>query len=130
MAVWLIALGVIVLLYASGLALLYAVGRKSDAVSWACFIPDCLVLLKGLVGDPRVGRGYKAMLVALIAYLAMPFDLVPDFLPVIGLLDDVIIVVLVLRVVLRAVPAEVVTEKWRGDAPGLARVMSVAAPPA
>lgn len=125
MPVWLIALGVFLVLYAAALVLLFAAGRKSDANSWARFIPDCLILVKRLVSDPRVERTYKVMLIALIAYLAMPFDLVPDFLPVIGLFDDVIIVFLVLRTVVRGVSPRVIAESWPGNSQSLDMVLSI-----
>ena len=54
-------------------------------------------LREALATDPRVSRWPKALLVAMIAYLAMPFDLIPDFIPVVGHLDDAILVALVLR---------------------------------
>jgi uncharacterized membrane protein YkvA (DUF1232 family) len=77
-------------------------------------IPDCAVLFRRLLGDDRVPRPTKALLVALVGYLAMPFDLVPDFVPVAGQLDDAIVVALVLRRLLRASGAEMLREHWRG----------------
>ena len=61
-----------------------------DAVALARFIPDCIVLFKRLLGDQRVSGWRKAAIVLLIGYLAMPIDLVPDFIPVAGQLDDVL----------------------------------------
>jgi uncharacterized membrane protein YkvA (DUF1232 family) len=81
---------------------LVTVGRRSDARALAGFIPDCLVLVERLLRDPRVPRRRKLLLVLLVAYLAMPIDLVPDFIPVAGQLDDAILVALVLRAVLRS----------------------------
>jgi uncharacterized membrane protein YkvA (DUF1232 family) len=76
---------------------LVAVGRREDARALATFVPDCIVLVTRLARDPRVPRRRKLLLFALVGYLALPFDLVPDFIPVAGQLDDVIIVALVLR---------------------------------
>jgi uncharacterized membrane protein YkvA (DUF1232 family) len=63
---------------------------------------------------------YAALLVgALLAYLAMPFDLVPDFIPIAGQLDDAIVVALVLRSMLRSGGPELLREHWRGPQRGL-----------
>jgi uncharacterized membrane protein YkvA (DUF1232 family) len=91
-----------------------AVGRRTDARALAGFIPDCLVLVKRLLADPRVPRRRKLLLVLLVAYLAMPIDLVPDFIPVAGQLDDAIVVALVLRAVLRSGGEELLREHWSG----------------
>lgn len=69
-------------------ALLVVFGRRSEARALARFIPDCLILFRRLLADDRIPRSRKLVLVALLAYLALPFDLVPDFIPVAGQLDD------------------------------------------
>ena len=78
------------------------------------FIPDCAVLFRRLMSDPRVPRGRKLLLGLLVAYLASPIDLIPDFIPVAGQLDDAILVALVLRSVLRAGGRELLGEHWPG----------------
>ena len=90
------------------------------------FVADCAVLFKRLAADPRVPRRQKAALVALGAYLAMPFDLVPDFIPVAGQLDDAILVALVLRRVTRAGGSRLVSEHWPGPSSSLALVLRLA----
>ena len=122
----LIALGVFVVLWAGFVALLYASGRREDARALARFIPDCIVLVHRLLHDPRVPRRRKLLLVGLIAYLALPFDLVPDFIPVAGQLDDVIIVVLVLRQVLRGGGEALLREHWPGPEASLRIVLRAA----
>ena len=122
----LIALGVFVVLWAGFVALLYASGRREDARALARFIPDCIVLVHRLLHDPRVPRRRKLLLVGLIAYLALPFDLVPDFIPVAGQLDDVIIVVLVLRQVLRGGGEALLREHWPGPETSLRIVLRAA----
>ena len=92
----------------------------------AGFIPDCLVLFRRLLADDRLPRRTRVLVGALIGYLAMPFDLVPDFIPVAGQLDDAIVVVLVLRAVLRAGGPEVVREHWPGPDGSLSALMRVA----
>ena len=122
----LIALGIFVVLWAGFVALLYASGRREDARALARFIPDCIVLVHRLLHDPRVPRRRKLLLVGLIAYLALPFDLVPDFIPVAGQLDDVIIVVLVLRQVLRGGGEALLREHWPGPETSLRIVLRAA----
>jgi uncharacterized membrane protein YkvA (DUF1232 family) len=106
----LVALG----LYAAAILLLVALGRRADARALAGFIPDCVVLVRRLLGDPRVPRRPKIALWMLIGYLVMPIDLVPDFIPVAGQLDDAILVALVLQSFLRAGGAGLVREHWPG----------------
>ena len=110
----LIALGVALLIYAALIGLLVAVGRRDDARALATLIPDCIVLVERLVRDPRVPGRRKWLLVALVGYLALPFDLVPDFIPVAGQLDDVIVVALVLRSLVRSGGEPLLRELWPG----------------
>jgi uncharacterized membrane protein YkvA (DUF1232 family) len=86
----------------------------ADARAIARFIPDCIVLFRRLLGDARIPRRRKLALVALVAYLASPIDLIPDFIPVVGLLDDALLVVLVLRFVLRSADEDLLAEHWPG----------------
>jgi uncharacterized membrane protein YkvA (DUF1232 family) len=124
-ALW-IGLGAALLLYAGFIAVLLVTGRRDDARAWARFIPDCLVLFRRLIGDPRVPRTRKLLLCALLAYLAMPFDLVPDFIPVAGQLDDAVIVGAVLRSVLRAAGDGPVRQHWPGPDRTLELVLRLA----
>ena len=110
----LLAIAVLVLAWGAGILALCLAGRRTDARAWASFIPDCVVLVRRLLGDPRVPRSRKLLLAGLVAYLALPFDLVPDFIPVAGQLDDAIVVALVLRSVLRAAGPELLEEHWPG----------------
>ena len=112
---WLaIAAGISAAIYLALIVWLLLAGRRSDARALAGFVPDCVVLFGRLLGDDRVPRRRKLLLAALIGYLAMPFDLVPDFIPVAGQLDDAIIVALVLRYVLRASGSDLLRENWPG----------------
>ena len=77
-------------------------------------MPDCLVLFKRLLWDPRVPRRRKLLVGMAIAYLAMPLDLIPDFIPVLGQIDDAIVVMLLLRHFVRASGSELVEEHWPG----------------
>ena len=115
----LIAAGVTFVIYVALVAVLVLAGRRQDARALAGFIPDCIVLFRRLLADERVPRRHKLLLGALIGYLAMPIDLIPDFIPVAGQLDDAIVVTVVLRTVLRAGGPELLREHWPGPASSL-----------
>jgi len=87
----LIAVAVLLTGYAGVLLALVSTGRRTDAVALARFVPDCVVLVRRLLGDPRVPLHSKLLLVLLVAYLASPIDLVPDFIPIAGQIDDALL---------------------------------------
>jgi uncharacterized membrane protein YkvA (DUF1232 family) len=118
--------GVIVATYLTFVLALLLAGRRTDARALAGFIPDCIVLFKRLLTDSRVSGWRKALVVLLIAYLAMPIDLVPDVIPLAGQLDDAILVALVLRTLLRSGGAELLHEHWPGPESSLALVSRLA----
>jgi uncharacterized membrane protein YkvA (DUF1232 family) len=89
-------------------------------------LPDTLWLLKRLATDRSLRRGIRVRLWLLFAYLAIPFDVVPDILPVIGFADDAILVALVLRSVVRAAGTDAVRRHWPGTADGLAALWRIA----
>ncbi len=101
-------------------------GRHRDARDVASFIPDCIVLFKRLLGEPRVPRRGKFAVAALVPYLALPFDVVPDFIPVAGQLDDAILVALVIAYVVRVAGRGVVEDLWPGSERGLRVLLSLA----
>ena len=124
----LVSLGVVLAVYATFIAWLVIRGRREDARAFATFIPDCIVLVSRLARDPRVPRRRKLLLIALVAYLGLPFDLVPDFIPVAGQLDDAIIVALVLRHFVRAGGEPMLRELWPGPEQSLALILRLARP--
>jgi uncharacterized membrane protein YkvA (DUF1232 family) len=124
----LIGLAVTLGLYAAFVAGLVLAGRRDDARAWAGFIPDCIILFRRLLRDGRVPRGRKILLGAMLGYLALPFDLVPDMIPVAGQLDDAIIVALVLRSVLRVAGEAPIREQWPGPEATLAFILRAATP--
>lgn len=83
-------------------------------------LPDVLRLLKRLATDRSVPRAVRVWLAVLFAYLALPIDVVPDFIPVIGYADDAIIVGLVLRYVTRKAGPDALDRHWPGTPEGLA----------
>src|SRR4051794_30082045 len=124
---WLLAAsGASALVWLVFVAWLYSAGRKSQARALIGFVPDCLVLMGRLMHDPRVPRRKKALLIGLAGYLALPFDLVPDFIPVAGQLDDVIIAALVLRRFVRAGGEPLIRELWPGPERSLALILRLA----
>jgi uncharacterized membrane protein YkvA (DUF1232 family) len=118
--------GATLVVYAVFVAWLVACGRRADARALAGFIPDCLVLAGRLVRDDRVPRRRKLLLLGLAGYLALPFDLVPDFIPVAGQLDDVIVAALVLRHLIRAGGEPLLRELWPGPEQSLAVLLRLA----
>ena len=124
----LVSLAVVLGVYAAFVAWLVVLGRRDDARALATFIPDCIVLVTRLAREPRVSRRRKLLLVALIGYLALPFDLVPDFIPVAGQLDDAIIVALVLRSFVRSTGEQLIRELWPGPEQSLVLILRLAQP--
>jgi uncharacterized membrane protein YkvA (DUF1232 family) len=122
----LVGLGATLVVYAVFVAWLVACGRRADARALAGFIPDCLVLAGRLVRDDRVPRRRKLLLLGLAGYLALPFDLVPDFIPVAGQLDDAIVAALVLRHLIRAGGEPLLRELWPGPEQALAVLLRLA----
>jgi uncharacterized membrane protein YkvA (DUF1232 family) len=93
-------------------------------------LPDLVRLLKNLTTDPAMPRTVRIRLVLLMAYLAMPIDLVPDFVPVLGYADDAILVVAVLRSIVRRVGIERVRGHWPGTSDGFAALCRLTGLPA
>jgi uncharacterized membrane protein YkvA (DUF1232 family) len=85
-------------------------------------LPDVVRLTARLARDPTLPRGLRVRLWLLLGYLALPIDLVPDFVPVIGYVDDAVLAALTLRAVVRRAGAEAVERHWPGSAAGLAAV--------
>ncbi len=106
--------------------MLLLLGRRNDAREIARFLPDCVVLFKRLLRDDRVPRRAKVALALLVPYLLMPFDLVPDFIPVAGQLDDAILVAIAIAYVARSAGRDVVEDLWPGSEPGLRVVLALA----
>jgi uncharacterized membrane protein YkvA (DUF1232 family) len=129
-AVWLTVLGV-----AAGVALLW-VGlvvalwltrpdevRLREALR---LLPDLLRLLRRLATDPDLPRGVRVRIWLLLAYLASPIDLVPDFVPIIGYADDAVVVIVTLRSVARAAGVEGLRAHWPGSDDGFAALVRLA----
>jgi uncharacterized protein (TIGR03382 family) len=83
-------------------------------------IPDVVRLVRRLLGDRAVPLPARLALVALLVWLISPIDLIPEFIPVLGPLDDVVVAVLVLRYVRRKVGLEELRSRWPGTPDGFA----------
>jgi uncharacterized membrane protein YkvA (DUF1232 family) len=112
--------GGVALLWLALVAVLWA-ARPADVTVREVLrlLPDVLRLLRRLATDRTLPRGVRVRIWLVIAYLAMPIDIVPDFLPVVGYADDVIIVALVLRAAVRRAGPEALGRHWPGSPAGL-----------
>jgi uncharacterized membrane protein YkvA (DUF1232 family) len=134
---WKIAVGVVagvLLLWVTLIGTLAVAGPRGAALKDSVrLLPDLLRLLKRLALDRDLPRGVRVRLALLGGYLAMPFDLVPDFIPVLGYADDAIVVALVLRSVARRAGVDALRRHWPGTEDGFAALLRVcgiaAAPP-
>ena len=100
--------------YAALLVALVIIGRRGSARAMAGFVPDAAVLFGRLLRDGRVPRRRKLAVAAGACYLAMPLDLVPDFIPVAGHLDDAIVTAALLRYLVRGAGSGLIAELWPG----------------
>lgn len=89
-------------------------------------LPDTVRLLRRIAADRSVRRGVRVRLWLLLAYLALPIDLIPDFVPVIGYADDVVLVAATLRSIVRSAGQDVVRRHWPGTTDGLAALWRLA----
>jgi len=125
-AVLAVAGGIVVALAVCWLLLLAVLWRVSRGrTTWRDalrLLPDLVRLVRRLATDRDLPRGVRVRLWLLLGYLALPIDLVPDVLPVIGWADDVLAVVLVLRSVVRRAGPEALERHWPGTPEGLAAV--------
>ena len=117
-----VALGVVLLSWAV-LVLLARRLPPGPLRELARFLPACATAVRRLRRHPAVPRSARVVLVAAGLYVLSPIDLIPEFLPVIGPLDDVVVVALALRYAARRVPRQVLLEAWPGDAGMLLRLL-------
>ncbi|MFI6788211.1 YkvA family protein [Nonomuraea sp. NPDC050383] len=123
---WLIGLAVTVVCVAATWGVLVLLARRLPpglARDLAAFIPDCLTTVRRLRSDPAVPRRAKIAIVIAGVWVASPIDLIPEFLPVIGPLDDIVVVALALRYAARQVPREVLLDAWPGEPRLLLRLL-------
>jgi uncharacterized membrane protein YkvA (DUF1232 family) len=105
------------------LAVLAARLPPGPARELAAVVPDAVRAVRVLARDPRVPRRAKLAVALAALWCLSPIDLVPEFLPVIGLADDIVVVVLALRYAARRVPPDVMAEAWPGEPAVLSRLL-------
>ena len=111
----LVLIGVSVLLASWVLLLVLATRLPEGSLKeLASFLPDCITTVRRLRSDPRVPRRAKLAVAFAGLWVLSPIDLIPEFLPVIGPLDDVVVVALALRYAARQVSPQVLFEAWPG----------------
>ncbi|MEV0196978.1 DUF1232 domain-containing protein [Nonomuraea sp. NPDC050691] len=123
---WLIGLAVTVVCVAATWGVLFLLARRlppGPMRDLAAFIPDCLTTIRRLRRHPAVPRRARVAIMIAGVWVASPIDLIPEFLPVIGPLDDIVVVALALRYAARQVPREVLLEAWPGEPRLLLRLL-------
>jgi uncharacterized membrane protein YkvA (DUF1232 family) len=111
----LIGLAITATVYAIFVCALVVLGRRTAAKELALLLPNLIMLFKDLARDPRVPRSSKVLLIFGALWFASPIDLIPEFIPVLGPLDDAVVAALILRHLLRSAGTDVVSEHWRGE---------------
>jgi uncharacterized membrane protein YkvA (DUF1232 family) len=123
---WLLVAGILLGLWAlSALTMMLFAHRLPPGLlrDVAEFLPACVTTARALRRHPAVPRRAKVALLVAIAWVLSPIDLLPEFLPVIGPLDDVVAVVLLLRYAARSVPRDVLLDAWPANPRLLERLL-------
>jgi uncharacterized membrane protein YkvA (DUF1232 family) len=121
--VWAQVLLVLFAIWTVVVIVLVVVGRALLARELALLLPNLVRLFGGLLRDRRVGLPAKIVVGIASLWLASPIDLIPEFIPIVGSLDDAIVAALALRFVLRTTDGAVVREHWHGDPATLERLL-------
>jgi uncharacterized membrane protein YkvA (DUF1232 family) len=95
-------------------------GAKRTVMYYIRQLPQYLRLLGGLITDPRVAMLDKLLVAGAMAYIVMPIDLIPDFIPFFGEIDDLYLLVLALQRLISNAGRSVLVEHWVGDPGDLA----------
>jgi uncharacterized membrane protein YkvA (DUF1232 family) len=107
-----------------------SVRRSRDAlIELVRLVPACVALLRDIMRDPTVPRRAKIAPALVLIYLAIPIDLIPDFIPGLGYLDDALIVAWAVRHLIAGAGRERVADHWKGDPAALERVLRLARVP-
>jgi uncharacterized membrane protein YkvA (DUF1232 family) len=121
-----VALAIVVVVYGVLVLGLILAGRRVAAKELATLIPNLVLLFKDLAKDPAVPRGPKVWLAIATLWLVSPIDLLPEFLPILGPLDDAVVAALVLRHLVRRAGPSVVRAHWRGEPATLETILRAA----
>lgn len=123
---WLIGLGITLAVIVASWGLLILLAKRLPPGllrDLAAFIPDCVTTVRRLRKDPRVPRRAKIAVIVAGLWVASPIDLIPEFIPVLGPLDDIVVVALALRYAGRQVPRDVLMAAWPGEPRVLQRLL-------
>ena len=119
---WTIVIGVvagILALWAVALGVFWVVRPKGVSIgSLVRLVPDVVRLLRSLIADVAAPLDVRIVLVGLVAWIVSPIDLIPEFIPVIGPIDDAVVAIAALRYVRRRVGIEELRRRWRGTPEG------------
>jgi uncharacterized membrane protein YkvA (DUF1232 family) len=118
----LIGLAVAAAIYALIVIVLLVLGRGDVTREAAALLPNLLSLFGALLKDPRVPRASKILVLIGAVWVASPIDLIPEFIPILGPLDDAVVAALVLRHLFRTAGNDVVAAHWKGDPATLDRL--------
>jgi uncharacterized membrane protein YkvA (DUF1232 family) len=124
--VWAWILLAVIAIWIVVVIVLVVVGRVLLARELALVLPNLIRLFGGLLRDGRVPIPAKIVLGVASLWLASPIDLIPEFIPIVGALDDAIVAALALRFVLNSTDGAVIREHWHGDPATLARLLRLA----
>lgn len=120
-----VGVGVAVAVWLVVVLVLMAKGSRFAARELLALIPNLVLLFRRLIRDARVPRRTKVALLIAGLWIASPIDLIPEFVPVLGPLDDVVVAALVLRAVLKRTGPTVLFEHWPGDPGTLRRILRI-----
>jgi uncharacterized membrane protein YkvA (DUF1232 family) len=126
MSAYLAAPAIIIGAYVASVAALLAYGKGQDLGGAAAFASHCVVLFTRLLRDRELGWGRRLAVLMLLGYLALPFDLVPDFVPVAGQLDDVLVALVALRFVAAGCGRARIETHWPGAPESLRALLRLA----
>jgi uncharacterized membrane protein YkvA (DUF1232 family) len=124
----LIAVGISIAIWTLLITILLLAGKRTAARELVTLVPNLVLLFRDLLRDPRVPRSAKIVLALGMLWLLNPLDLIPEFVPVLGPLDDAIVAALALGYLLRRCPPDVIIDHWRGERTALPRLLRSRAP--
>ena len=126
MRTWLEWIGVAVAIWVVAVVVRFLVGRRLAARELATLLPNLVRMCRTMLRDPLVPRGSKVLVGFAVLWFISPIDLVPEFIPILGPLDDAILAGLVVRHLVKRAGREVVADAWPGDPATLERMLRLA----
>ena len=90
-------------------------GKANKITDYLFLLPDFFILLCRLAADARVPKNQKIFIASIIGYVILPIDILPDFIPFIGFMDDLVLVILALNEILNHIDQNVLLDNWSGE---------------